>query len=318
MDYRVVDSADNEGTATREVRVWAETTLDIILTGGDSLTIEQNDIFEDPGYEVVDCLGDDITSSVEVGGNVDYFRVGTYTLTYDVEDAFGNKGFATRSVEVVEGEPVMDHAIYLTFDDGPSDAVTPQILDILKENDVKATFFILKYGDSGRELVQREYDEGHTVACHGYSHDYAEIYTSADAFMENLNKIADMVYEDLGFKPFCMRFPGGSSNTVSEEYSVGIMDVLVKEVEDEGWMYLDWNVDSTDAEGNNRDPEEMLEIIEDELQENRRNVILMHDSSAKQTTADVLQSVIDYGKENGYRFYPVTEQTVPVQHNVAN
>lgn len=108
--------------------------------------------------------------------------------------------------------------IYLTFDDGPSADITPHILDILSEKNIKATFFVIHYSDNNAELVKREAESGHTVALHGYTHSYSEVYASADACLENFRKIQEQVYETTGKKANIIRFPGGSSNTISRKY----------------------------------------------------------------------------------------------------
>ena len=108
--------------------------------------------------------------------------------------------------------------IYLTFDDGPSQDITPNVLDILAEKNVKATFFVIHYSDSNSSLVKREAKDGHTVALHGYTHTYSDVYSSADACLENFRKIQNQVYQTIGTKPNIIRFPGGSSNTISRKY----------------------------------------------------------------------------------------------------
>lgn len=108
--------------------------------------------------------------------------------------------------------------IYLTFDDGPSADITPHILDTLSEKNVKATFFVIHFSNNNAELVKREAESGHTVALHGYTHTYSEVYASADACLENFRKIQEQVYETTGKKANIIRFPGGSSNTISRKY----------------------------------------------------------------------------------------------------
>lgn len=108
--------------------------------------------------------------------------------------------------------------IYLTFDDGPSQDITPNVLDILAEKNVKATFFVIHYSDSNSSLVKREAKDGHTVALHGYTHTYSDVYSSADACLENFRKIQNQVYQTIGTKQNIIRFPGGSSNTISRKY----------------------------------------------------------------------------------------------------
>ena len=136
--------------------------------------------------------------------------------------------------------------IYLTFDDGPSNDITPQILDILKEENVHATFFVINFSQNKEELIKRERDEGHSIGLHGYSHEYKKIYKSEETYMNNLNDLQTKVEKVTGVKSIITRFPGGSSNTVSR-FNKGVMTKLVKDVEDAGYKYYDWNVDSDDA-----------------------------------------------------------------------
>jgi len=208
--------------------------------------------------------------------------------------------------------------VALTFDDGPSSDVTVRVLDTLKANGIKATFFICDYDEDKLPIIKRMIDEGHTIGIHGYSHDYSQIYTSNDAFMENINKLKNKLKEDTGYDAYVIRFPGGSSNTVSEKYCVGVMSQLVQTVTDSGLMYMDWNVSSGDAEGNNRPVNLIIKNVTGGFKHNRNNVVLMHDTSAKQTSADALQSIITYGKNNGYSFYPISKDTIPVHHGVNN
>ncbi len=318
LTYSVSDAAGNESSATREVIVRDVTPPEITLVGKETFAVDRNGEFTDPGVTAIDDRDGDITDRVVVDGEVNTAKSGTYTLTYQVTDSFDNTAEVTREV-IVKGDPSpTDHAIYLTFDDGPSSRVTEQILDILKENDIQATFFILNYSEDKLPLIQRMLDEGHTIGIHGYSHAYGEIYTSVDAFMENINLLANKLRADTGYDAFCLRFPGGSSNTVSRSYCEGVMTDLVQTVTAHGWMYFDWNVDSEDAEGNNVDVDRIIDSVESGLSPDRANVVLMHDANTKQTTADALQEIIDYGVDHGYDFYPITRETPEVHHEVNN
>ena len=206
--------------------------------------------------------------------------------------------------------------IYLTFDDGPSSQITPKVLDILKEKDVKATFFILNYNSEGEKLVQREYAEGHTVAIHGYSHDYKTIYQSEDIFMENVTKLQEKIKASTGYNATIIRFPGGSSNMVSK-YNPGIMTRLTKLVLEKGYRYFDWNVSSGDAGGASTS-DELYENVVNSLGKSKNNVVLMHDFGSNSKLLDALPRIIDYGKENGYTFERITESTPMVTHRVGN
>lgn len=207
--------------------------------------------------------------------------------------------------------------IYLTFDDGPSSDSTPKILDILKSNNVKATFFVLHYGEGNEHLIKREQAEGHKIALHGYSHTYSEIYKSADIALENFRKIQDQVYQTTGEKSNIIRFPGGSSNTVSRKYCPGVMTELTKMVVENGFRYFDWNVDSGDATKPKNSDVVYNNFIKS-LKPNRDNVVLMHDFTKNTPTIGALQRIIDYGKQNGYVFRKITDETPMVTHSVNN
>ncbi len=141
--------------------------------------------------------------------------------------------------------PSGEKVCYLTFDDGPSKN-TPLILDILKNYNAKATFFVINSADIG--YIQRIHDEGHTVGLHTASHNYAQLYSSTDAYFNDLKQISDKVESIIGIRPTVMRFPGGSSNKVSAKYCKGIMTQLVTLVQEKGYSYFDWNISSGDAD----------------------------------------------------------------------
>lgn len=318
VQYEVTDSHGNTATAEREV-VLPDTSAPVLTLNGDaSVTIKEQEQFTDPGVTAVDDRDGDISANVAKSGYVDIYRPGTYTVTYTAADSSGNTTQATRKVTVEQTITDFGDSIYLTFDDGPSSDVTVRVLDTLKANGIKATFFICDYDEDKLPIIKRMIDEGHTIGIHGYSHEYSQIYASADAFMENINKLKNKLKEDTGYDAYVIRFPGGSSNTVSKKYCPGVMSQLVQMVTDSGLMYMDWNVSSGDAEGNNRPVNLIIGNVTCGFKHNRNNVVLMHDTSAKQTSADALQSIITYGKNNGYSFYPISKDTVPVHHGVNN
>ena len=207
--------------------------------------------------------------------------------------------------------------IYLTFDDGPTSDSTPQILDILKNRNIKATFFVLHYDENHEKFIKREKEEEHTIALHGYSHTYSEIYTSADTTLENFRKIKEQVYQTTGIQSKIIRFPGGSSNVVSKKYCEGVMSELVTRVVEEGYRYFDWNVDSDDA-GHAKTSEKIYENVTSGIKPGRSNVVLMHDFAGNHKTIDALDSIITWGLEQGYVFRKITEETPMVTHGVNN
>ena len=207
--------------------------------------------------------------------------------------------------------------IYLTFDDGPTSSSTPVILDILKKRGIKATFFVLHYSDENEQYIKREKEEGHTIALHGYTHTYSEIYQSSDACMENFRRIGEQVYNTTGLKTKIIRFPGGSSNTISRRYCRGVMTELVERVTNDGYRYFDWNVDSDDA-GRAKNSQDIYNNVTSGIKPERENVVLMHDFAENHKTIDALDDIITWGIEQGYVFRPITEETPMVTHGVNN
>lgn len=217
----------------------------------------------------------------------------------------------------VENQNEYVGTICLTFDDGPSVEITNQILDILQEKNVKATFFILDYDDEKLNIINREIEDGHTVGLHGYSHDYSIIYSSLDSTTSNFVTLQEKLYADTGYYSNFIRFPGGSSNTVSKNYCTGIMTEATQAVTEMGFVYFDWNVDSQDA-GGAQSAEEVYNNVTSTLVEGRTNVVLMHDASNKIYTLEALSSIIDYGLEHGFEFKAISLDTKVVHHNVNN
>lgn len=222
-----------------------------------------------------------------------------------------------QNEETEKQEDVTTGTIYLTFDDGPTSDSTPAILDILKSRNIKATFFVLNFSDENAQYIKREYKEGHTIALHGYTHTYSEVYKSADACMENFRKIGDRVYQTVGVNSKIIRFPGGSSNTVSKKYCVGVMSEVTERAKQQGYRYFDWNVDSDDA-GKAKTSEKIYNNVTNGIKPNRNNVVLMHDFSGNHKTIDALNDIITWGLEQGYEFEKITEDTPMVTHSVNN
>ena len=207
--------------------------------------------------------------------------------------------------------------IYLSFDDGPSSNITPKVLDILKEEGIKATFFLCNFSDDLAHLVKREAEEGHTVAIHGYSHQYSKIYKSKDAFMDNVYSLQKKIKDATGITSMYVRFPGGSSNTVSRKYSKGIMTALSKELLSKGFKYFDWNVCAEDA-GSAKNSKDVYNYTVNNLKKNRQNMVLMHDFAGNKKGLDALRDIIKYGKKNGYKFMAVDDETPMFAQHINN
>lgn len=203
--------------------------------------------------------------------------------------------------------------IYLTFDDGPSN-LTEKNLDILKKYNVKATFFIINQDEKYDYLIERMIAEGHTVGLHSYTHDYKKMYESMDSFFLELERLQNKVLSLTGYTSYIIRFPGGSSNTISK-FNPGIMSKLTKEVLARGYRYFDWNVSSGDVSN----------ISVNRFVKNCTNnkgkssiMLLMHDSSNRKTTNQGLESVIQYYQKEGYVFKNITMDSPMFAHQVKN
>lgn len=187
-----------------------------------------------------------------------------------------------------------EKCIYLTFDDGPSDRVTPKILDVLKEENVKATFFIVgKHAQTRKYLIKREYDEGHCVAVHSYSHAYKQIYSSPQTLIADINACNDLIEEVTGERSSIYRFPGGS-------FTVGAD--MIAEVRRNGLTYVDWNASTRDAEIHNPTCTDLIKAAKDTPANREHIVLLAHDTTDKTVTAQALTSIIRYYKNKGYEF----------------
>lgn len=324
LEYTAVDSAGNVGSATRILHVVDTTGPSIKLNGTSKVTIFEGDGYTDAGAVAYDDFDGDVSQSITSVSSVNPDAPGKYYVTYSAVDAEGNTSSASRTVVVSPrpvkggGGEVSASTIYLTFDDGPSSSVTPRILDILAAYNVKATFFITGYSDEKRAIVARAIAEGHTIAIHGYSHDYAKIYSSDEAFVNNVVTLQNKLISDFGYNTNIMRFPGGSSNGVSKKYSKGIMTRLCPLMESMGFKYFDWNVSSEDASGNNVPASTISNSVIKGLKHGRGNIVLMHDSGAKSTTAAALSTIIEYGINNGYTFAALSADTPPVHHSIIN
>ena len=191
--------------------------------------------------------------------------------------------------------------VFLTFDDGPSESVTPLILDILKEQNVKATFFVLgRNVENYPEIVKRAFEEGHYIANHGYSHKSSVIYCSPQSVLDEYNLAEEKIRNALNnpnYHSNVFRFPGGSNGGCYHDLKQEAKALL----RDNGIVHLDWNSLSRDAEGVNT-KEELMQNIIDTSSKYNNVVVLMHDTADKILTYEILTDVINYFRTNGYEF----------------
>lgn len=230
---------------------------------------------------------------------------GSTTAIKGVVKAQEKSAVSSGAVEVEEVKKV-----YLTFDDGPSKE-TEKVLDILKEKNVKATFFSIGRDDKfSQGIYKRIVKEGHTLGMHSYSHIYKEIYGSLDGFKKDFFEISNLLNKTTDVKPIYYRFPGGSRNTV-QEFPV---DEYVAFLKEQGVKYMDWNVIAANGTTDNVTVEDMVKSVMDGVAKYDTSVVLMYDSADKKMTAESLESIIDNLQAQGYQLLAIDENTVPIQH----
>lgn len=316
--YEVTDANNNKTEKRISAIVEDKESPNISLKGDAIITLPIGGNYEELGYEVVDNCSDNLTSQVKVEGNVNTQESGEYTLTYTVTDESGNTGTITRKVYAYNKsnyDAPSGKSIYLTFDDGPS-AYTNQLLDILGKYNVKVTFFVTNQGlTKGHDnAIKRAFDEGHTIGLHTYSHNYKTIYASDEAYFNDLYAIQKKVKDITGYESKIIRFPGGSSNTISIG-NKGLMSRLTKAVEAKGFRYWDWNVYGGDA-GETTNPSKIAANIIKELGSGSTYVVLQHD--IKEYSVKAVEAVIQFGLSHGYTFRPLTMDSPTSHHRVNN
>jgi len=248
-------------------------------------------------------------------------RAGAIASGQEETDLTGNEALdgensdgADSDSEIPEDEMTVvetGHRVHLTFDDGPS-IYTREILDILDQYNVKATFFVVGKEDAASEdLLWEIVDRGHSLGMHSYSHDYDKLYASVDAFAEDFNRLQEYLYDVTGVKSKLYRFPGGSSNTRSTVPMQEFADYL----QEQGVTFYDWNISSGDGSSIPVPVETLVENCTKDIAQWNTAIVLMHDSADKRTTVDALPTIIEniLAVEDTV-IVPITEETKPVQH----
>ena len=290
----------------------------LTLTGGESLAVDAAPLFLDPGCTAQDDRDGDLTAAVQVSGEVRPYLPGSYSLTYTVQDSAGNVTRTVRTVEVraVPQPEQVDpgkKVIYLTFDDGPSEN-TARLLDVLDAYGVKATFFVTGRNPDYVNLIGEIYARGHSVGVHTASHDYDAIYASEEAFFADFLKMQDIIAEQTGVRTTLLRFPGGSSNTVSN-FNPGVMTRLTQAVTDMGYQYFDWNVTAADT-ASNATFATVVENVEEGVAQHDASVVLQHDTN--KFSVDAVETILRWAQENGYTFRPLDPTSPGAHHGVNN
>lgn len=285
---------------------------EIKLNGEPDVIVYAGEDYNDPGATAVDIFGDNISEIPTVtNGRVNMAIPAKYLLSYSATDDSGNTAVASRTVTVL---PRNTGIIYLTFDDGPSQ-YTAQLLDVLAKYGVKATFFVTNAGSD--DMLRREYNEGHAIGLHSYTHDYSYIYASVDNYFEDLYRVQERVRNATGYTSYLMRFPGGSSNLVSARYDGGghIMSILAREVEARGFTFFDWNVTSGDA-GETTNSNTVYNNVISRVYSDGKSVVLQHD--IKSFSVDAVERIIEWGLANGFTFAKLDASSFTARHRINN
>ena len=316
VEYSVSDSSGNKSTVRREID-YRKNLPTITLSGGD-LVISPRPFYSEPGFTALDGQGADCSAQLTVEGNVDSRKAGEYTISYVLANLCGDTVRVSRNVTVLcESCPEIctpeEKTIYLTFDDGPG-PYTDMLLDLLDAYDVKASFFVTGNGGRYNTCIKRAYEAGHSIGVHSYGHNYGYIYSSEENFYTDFNAAQQLIYDQTGSYTQLYRFPGGSSNTVSR-FNYGIMSRLSTELEDMGYRYFDWNVDSGDASYARNSAAVAANIING-CARRHCSVVLQHDIKLHSVYA--VESVIQWGLENGYSFKALELSSPSAHQGIAN
>lgn len=318
--YTVTDTAGNRTVVERKIVYDDPIPPELTLKGSRTITLTTGQTYTEPGYTATDNCDGDISANVTVTGSVDVSKPGSYTLTYTVRDAYANVVTAKRTVRVnapvnVEYKAPTEvvpngKTIYLTFDDGPGPR-TGELLDILKKYNVKATFFVVN--TRYISTIQRAAAEGHSIAIHSATHNFKQIYASEDAYFNDLYTMQEIIKSYTGQATTLIRFPGGSSNTISK-FNPGIMTRLTQLVVQKGFQYFDWNVDSNDA-GGATTADQVFNNVVNGIGNKQAAIVLQHD--IKGFSIDAVERIIVWGLENGYTFRAL-DMTSPAAHHRIN
>lgn len=201
-----------------------------------------------------------------------------------------------------------DGVIYLTFDDGPS-ARTAEILTILKEQNIKATFFVVGFDDEqSRQWMREIVDQGHTLAMHSYTHDFSTIYSSVEAYLDDMYRLFTLIRESTGVTPTLFRCPGGSLNS----YNYGLYQEILAEMLRRGFIPHDWNLTNQDTLGIKLSVDTLISNVVDNAAQVSRGVVLMHDAAGKYNTVAALTPTIEQLRAMGFEFDRLTPEVTPI------
>lgn len=312
---KVSDSSKNQAIKKIKAIFLDNEKPSLTLNGDKVISIPVGSVYQEKGAISIDNCDLDITSKIEISSNINTNMVGDYEVNYKIKDKSGNMNEAKRIVKVYENSDLpSEKVIYLTFDDGPYKH-TSRLLDILKKYNIKATFFVTNQYDSYASLIKREFEEGHQVGIHSYSHLYSDIYSSVDNYFNDLYKLDDLIWKQTGVRTKLVRLPGGSSNIISKNYKLGIMSEITNKLNNLGYTYFDWNCSSGDA-GETTSSKQVALNVKSCMESGKTLVVLQHD--IKGFSVDAVEDIIKTGIAYGYTFKTLDESSNPLHHKIYN
>ena len=318
--YDVSDSSNNLVMIERTVIVKDAESPSIYLNGDRTMYLEVGSTYEEAGFSAWDTTDGELTSQVSVSSDLDTNKMGLYTISYTVTDSTGYTSSVKRYIYVYQKQELdpenipTDKIVYLTFDDGPSRFTAP-LLDLLDKYGVKATFFVTNQYSKYQNMIAETAKRGHTIALHTYSHVFSSVYASLDSYLADLQWIQDIVVAQTGESASIVRFPGGTSNSISKNYCRGIMSQITGTLPGMGYRYCDWNVDSQDA-GNARSSVVVASNVINGMKANNSSIVLQHDTTSYSTKG--VEEILAWGIINGYTFLPMDDSTTMYHHPVRN
>ena len=283
------------------------------LVGSSTVYVSKGGKYQEQGTSYKDGCGNKVSVNVKTTGSVDTSKVGEYKITYQA-----NNQTLTRKVVVYvpsatnDGGSNTNKVIYLTFDDGPC-SYTKKVLNTLAKYNVKATFFVTHQFSSYVSLIKDEYEQGHAIGVHSYTHNW-NIYKSVDAYVNDFNKMNNDILKYTGTKSNIFRFPGGSSNTVSKSYAKGVVKAIASKMTSDGYAYFDWDITSGDTSGASRS--KIYSNVVNGVKNCSKCIVLMHD--IKPNTVNELDNILNTLTSKGYKFGTLSVGSPTVHHKIAN
>ncbi len=309
---KVTDSSGNEQVKNILYTLSEKPKDKFTLVGNSTIYVSKGTTYKDQGTSYKDGCGNKVDVKVSTSGSVDTSKNGEYKITYKANDLTLTRKVVVYTPSSNSGGNPSSKVIYLTFDDGPC-SYTSRVLDTLNKYNVKATFFVTHQFSGYVSLIKKEYEPGHSVAVHSYTHNW-NIYKSVDAYVNDFNKMQNDIITYTGNKSYIFRFPGGSSNTVSRSYAKGVVKAIASKMTSLGYQYFDWDVDSGDAAGASRS--KIYSNVVNGVKKCSKCIVLMHD--IKSNTVNELDHILSTLTSQGYRFGTLSVNSPTVHHKIAN